>query len=298
MRNLFIGSSSEGLIVARQLKTALEEQLADTIECRIWEDAKIFSLNKSALDSLLIAARKFDYGILVATKDDIATVRKVKRYIPRDNVMFEMGMFIGSLGLTRAYLLVEKESKLPTDYNGVTISYFERETDGSLKAAVSKIVTAISSSSKSFNLRPVPSAALALSYFDNFIQPFANQMLDDEADFILKIILPLNISDINTTRKVYKKNHDTEEVTFYPSRNRPINIFKFMDEPDTYWDIPTTLSTLYKLMEIVSPSKEIGLDPDKLDWIAQELRHFEGTINVLVEQCSACRGNIEIVYFT
>lgn len=295
MRKLFIGSSSEGLPFARHLKQILDKQLSDFLECTIWADGKVFTSNKSTLESLMVAVRKFDYGVLVATKDDIVTIRQKEHFIPRDNVMFEMGMFLGSLGLTRAFLMVEKESKLPTDYNGVTVSYFEREVDGSLAASIADIISVIEVSSKSFNLRPVPSAALALSYFDNFVQPLAKKMLNDDVDFTLKILLPQNISDIDTTRIAYRRTHPSDEASVYEKGSRPI-VFKLKDEENAYWDIPTTLSTLNKLIDMVSPSKEIGEDPEKQDWIAHELRQFKGTVEVLINRCDACLGNVSLLY--
>lgn len=295
MRRLFIGSSSKEVAIADHLKMRLEEHLADFVECTIWKDGKIFSLNKSTIDSLMVASRKFDYGILIATKDDIVKVRKVKVYAPRDNVMFEMGMFLGSLGLTRAFLLVEKASKLPTDYNGITVSYFEKNVDGSLDNAIQQIAENILNSKKSFNIRPVPSAALALSYFDNFIQRLAQKRLKDGIDFTLKILLPDSLDNLYSYIDLYRKNHKSEEISVFEQGTRPF-VNKLVGEFHNYWDIPTTLTTLNKLINLVSPSKEIGVEQDKKDWIEQELRNFMGTIDVLVEQCPACRNNVTVEF--
>lgn len=295
IRKLFIGSSSEGLDIADALKVKLEEQLSTFIECHIWTDGKIFSLNKSALDALMVASRKFDYGVLVATKDDIAKVRDVEVHIPRDNVMFEMGMFLGSLGLTRAFLLVEKFSKLPTDYNGITVPYFEKDIDGSLDKAIEKIVEAISNTKKSYNLKPVPSAALALSYFDNFVQPLARKRLKDGIAFDLKIIIPDSINDVYVAIDFYKAKHRSEEISVYNDGARP-RVYKLTGKKHHYWDVPTTLATLNKLISLVNPSNEIGFEQDKHDWIDHELRNFKGTLEVLVEQCPACRNNVVVEY--
>ncbi|HEX8332001.1 MAG TPA: TIR domain-containing protein [Segetibacter sp.] len=295
MRKLFIGSSTEGLPIAERLKAKLEKELYDFIECTIWNDGKIFSLNKSALDSLVVAARKFDYGILIATKDDIATVRGTEVYLPRDNVMFEMGMFLGSLGLTRAFLMTEKASKLPTDYNGVTVPYFESDVDGSLDRAIEQIAEVMLNSKNSFNIRPVPSAALALSYFDNFVQRVAQKLLRDDIDFTLKVLLPKSLENVYTYIDYYKKYNKSEEVSVYEKGTRPF-VYKLKEEVNTYWDIPTTLTTLNKLINLVIPSKEIGVEEDKQDWIEQELRNFKGTIEILVELCPACKGNVVVQF--
>ncbi len=292
-RKIFIGSSTEGSEIAKKLKEEIESEMGDWLDCDLWNGGKIFELNTSALDALMKASRKFDYGILVATKDDITKSRGKETHVPRDNVMFEMGMFLGSLGLTRAFLLVEKQSKLPTDYNGITVPYFEKDIDGSIEEAVQKIKEAIVQSHRTYNLRPVPSAALALGYFENFVQKLAKKRLEDEIPFHLQILLPENISDITVAVQIHKKTNPSEEVRIYEKSPRPV-VYKYSGNEERYWDIPTTLQTLSNLINMFVPSTEIGLSPEKQDWILNELRNFKGTLEVLIEQCPACKGNITV----
>lgn len=292
-RKIFIGSSSEGSDIAEKLKEEIESEMSDWIECDLWNGGKIFDLNTSALDSLMKASRKYDYGVLVATKDDITNSRGKEAHVPRDNVMFEMGMFLGSLGLTRAFLLVEKQSKLPTDYNGITVPYFEKDIEGRIEEAVKKIKRAINLSQNSYNLRPVPSAALALGYFENFVQKVAKEKLQDGIPFKFQILLPENISDLDVVTQVHKRDFPSEEVRIYKGQPRPI-VFKYCGEGENYWDIPSTLQTLSNLMNMFFPTSEIGLNPEKQDWILNELRNFKGTLEVLIEQCPACKGQITV----
>lgn len=292
-KKLFIGSSSEGSDIAVLLKKEIESEMGDWLECIVWNSGEIFELNKSALDSLIQASRKYDYGILVATKDDITKSRGVESHVPRDNVMFEMGMFLGSLGLMRAFLFVEKHSKLPTDYNGITVPYFERDKDGSIEDAVNKIKAAIIQSQHTYNLRPVASAALALGYFENFVQKLAKKRLDDEKPFKLKILIPDNINDLYVAVKLYKKDNSSESVRVDEKNDRP-TVFKYVGKEEQYWDIPTTLQTLNNLINLIVPSTEIGISPEKQDWIFNELRNFKGTLEVLINQCPASRGNVDV----
>jgi len=295
MRKMFIGSSSEGLIIAKKLKKVLEVKFPDFLDCNLWTDGKIFTLNNGTLDSLVIASRKFDYGILLATADDIRKSRKVRAHIPRDNVMFEMGMFIGSLGLSRAFLLVEKSAVLPTDYNGVTIAFFEKDVPKSLEKAIGRIIAMIENTKASYNLKPVPAAALALSYFDNFISPLAKKRLKDKMKFKLKILLPNNLSNLRTTILAYKAKHRSEEISVYDDGGRPL-VNKLIGSKQNYWDIPTTLSTLYKLINIIVPSKEVGIEKHRQEWIELELRNFKGTLEILISQCEACKNNVVVNY--
>ena len=63
-----------------------------------------------------------------------------------------------------------------------------------------------------------------------------------------------------------------------------------------YWDIPTTLSTLDKLINIVAPSKEIGIEKDKQEWIEHEIRNFKGTLEILISQNDATKKNVIVDY--
>lgn len=292
-RKLFIGSSKEGLEVANEFKKKVEFECSSWIDSEIWDEGKIFTLNKNALDSLVKASRKFDYGVLVATKDDIVKSKGIKRSAPRDNVMLEMGMFLGSLGLTRAFLLVEKETKLPTDYNGVTVPFFQKGTAGSLDIAIDRIIEAFKSTKSSYNLKPMPSAALALGYFESFVQPIAKIKQSNNESFRLEILLPKHIKDIQTEKIAYRNLHPSTENGVAAPNTRPV-AFELDAKPNNYWDIPTTLSTLSNLMDMLLHSTEIGVNQEKEDWIEHELRNFAGTINALVEGCSACRGNVEV----
>lgn len=294
-RKLFIGSSSEGLSIAKQLKAKVDADCGDWISSETWNDGSVFSLNKNTLDCLVRASRKFEYGVLIATKDDIVKSRGIKKAAPRDNVMFEMGMFLGSLGLTRAFLIAEKESKLPTDYNGVTVQYFQKATAGSLKKAIGKIIEAINITRFSYNLKPIPSVALALGYFDNFIEPLAKRRQEQNIPFKVEILLPKSLKDINAEKLIYKNSNKSTEVSIYGDGARPL-VFELQKQKHHYWDVPTTLSTLGKLMDMLLPSAEIGIDQEKQDWIDHELRNFKGTIESLVQQSAACKNKITVSY--
>lgn len=293
-RKLFVGSSKEGLAFADKATEQITKECGDWILSETWSNGGVFSLNSSALDSLLKASRKFDYGVLVASKDDILKSRGGEHFVPRDNVMFEMGMFLGSLGLTRSFLLVEEEGKLPTDYNGVTVSYFQRDIEGSLERAIGTIVKSIQGTKTTFNLKPVPSAALALGYFTNFIQPLAKKRQEQNIAFKLEVLLPSRLKDMRSEVLSYKNENPSNEISVYGNGQRPI-VHELQANPHNYWDIPTTLSTLGTMMDILIPSHEVGANQEKQDWIEHELRNFAGTIEMMAKDCAACRGRINVL---
>ncbi|MBK7970003.1 MAG: nucleotide-binding protein [Bacteroidetes bacterium] len=92
-RKLFIGSSTEGLSVARKLKEVIDSSCSTWIDVEVWNEGNIFAMNSNTLDSLVWASRRYDYGLLVASNDDLVESRKSVKSAPRDNVLLELGMF-------------------------------------------------------------------------------------------------------------------------------------------------------------------------------------------------------------
>ncbi len=125
---LFIGSSSEGKRVAQ---TAFELLDGEHIEATLWSH-DVFELSKAALESLLEATAKFDFALLVMTADDDIVVRGERQTTARDNVLFELGLFIGALGPARTLMLAPKDATLrtPSDLLGYTQARFDPERFG------------------------------------------------------------------------------------------------------------------------------------------------------------------------
>lgn len=283
-RKIFIGSSKEGFKIANLMKDQINAQLGDWIECETWKEGNVFSLNKSTLESLVKASRKYDYGILVASKDDILIKRWKMLNVMRDNVLFEMGLFLGSLGLQRAFLITHDKISLPSDYDGVTVVKYNDKNIGNKIAGV---ITEIEKTKNSFNLKPVPSAALALGYFQSFILPFAKKHFESSPDFQLKILIPTNISDVNAKISKYKSENPSIQTT----GDRPI-AYQYENSINNYWDIPTTLQTIDNLLDYFVPSLEVGINIEKQEWIQYELRNFKGTLEMLINKQDVYKNNL------
>lgn len=132
---LFIISSVEGLEVARAIQSAFEH---DPFTSTVWTDG-VFRVAHYPLTSLEDAVEDSDFAIAIAHADDKVTVRGADWPAPRDNVTFELGLFMGRLGRDRAILMEPRDEgvKLPSDLAGITaIPYrFERGRDAAAKIA-------------------------------------------------------------------------------------------------------------------------------------------------------------------
>lgn len=82
----------------------------------------------SAWDSLLRIGTTIDAAVLLITGDDVVEHRGRKHLVPRDNVIFESGLFMGMLGPARTLLVQERELdlRLPTDLDGITRIRYDR----------------------------------------------------------------------------------------------------------------------------------------------------------------------------
>ena len=117
---------------------AVEVNLKDDAEITVWCSG-VFGLSHGTLQSLVAALDRFDFAVLVLTPDDMVASRDVTSQAPRDNVLFELGLFMGRLGPTRTFAVCSDAAmKLPSDLAGVTVAHYEsRRIATEPKAAVS-----------------------------------------------------------------------------------------------------------------------------------------------------------------
>ncbi|MBI5320002.1 nucleotide-binding protein [Bradyrhizobium sp.] len=132
---VFIGSSVEQL----ELAYATQEALEYSVESTVWTQ-DVFKLSRGSLASLIDQLDESDFGIFVLAPDDVTTIRDAEKRTIRDNVVFELGLFIGRLGSDRCFLIVPRgldDLHLPTDLVGVTPATYDPDRqDANLNAAL------------------------------------------------------------------------------------------------------------------------------------------------------------------
>lgn len=310
---VFIGSSKEGLNVA----SFFQSKLNNTCKVSLWTD--IFELSKSNLDNLVSQISFFDYAILIATGDDVSESRDKKMKSPRDNVIFEYGLFTGGLGASRTFLVMEEKTKLPTDLQGITLPYIlspdEKGYEDSLQDSLSKIIGHIQSKEKTYNLGFLPSTALAYGYFTNFIERTVLRLLEDKRDcrevslvngttFTIKdvkvtILIPDDLSDNMFTKVIAKRLRDGWQTMKVESKDVrdydfSIDVSKVEDGILHLVDIPYTLNALNKSIELYSKKEHIGKSDKETLLEYREINNFKKTLDYLINRSALTKSIVEI----
>jgi CRP/FNR family transcriptional regulator, cyclic AMP receptor protein len=114
---IFIISSAEALEIARAVQNAFEYDFTVVV----WTDG-VFRASWYPIESLERQLDQSDFAIAIAQPDDVTQSRGETALSPRDNVIFELGLFIGRIGRQRSFLVEPRgeEVKLPSDLSGIT----------------------------------------------------------------------------------------------------------------------------------------------------------------------------------
>lgn len=133
---VFIASSTEGLEIAQIARFLLLRELVDQAEVMLW--TREFDLSATYIESLEKSSQQTDFALCVVTPDDVTISRSKRKTAPRDNVIFELGLFMGCLGRERCFILNEGRSdlKLPTDLLGIHTATFHQSPGAELQVAL------------------------------------------------------------------------------------------------------------------------------------------------------------------
>jgi hypothetical protein len=113
---IFLGSSGK----QAKLLEAIASGLEDIADLEPWTTT--FNPGRSTLDRLVELSQEVDFAAFVFAQDDwtASDATGSGQASPRDNVVFEAGLFGGALGIRRTFILHANDSKLPTDLLGLT----------------------------------------------------------------------------------------------------------------------------------------------------------------------------------
>lgn len=143
---IFLGSSGK----QAKLLQALTRGLEDIAHVEPW--TAVFNPGTTTLGRLMELTRQVDFAAFVFAGDDWTNARAAApdasdgQASPRDNVVFEAGLFGGVLGMRRTFILHANGAKLPTDLLGLTcVRYDAANTAADTRSINQKLRNAIDS---------------------------------------------------------------------------------------------------------------------------------------------------------
>ncbi len=116
MKEIFIGSSKEGLEQATQVAAVLAE--AQDVKPLLWTE--YFKPGEITFLGIENIASRVAGAVFLATPDDDSVIRDRRIKTPRGNVLFEYGYLSATLTRSRVALCHYAGAELPSDFAGVT----------------------------------------------------------------------------------------------------------------------------------------------------------------------------------
>jgi hypothetical protein len=127
--SVFIGCSISAGLVGTAVKAVLLEQatIADRVSMDVDVWTTTFGIGATTYGSVLQASRSYDFGIFVFAPDAKIVSEEGGRAAPRDNVVYELGLFTGALGEDRVFVMAPAnvQVQIPSDLAGVIYAPYD-----------------------------------------------------------------------------------------------------------------------------------------------------------------------------
>jgi CRP/FNR family cyclic AMP-dependent transcriptional regulator len=148
---VFVISSSEAVEIANEIQLGLAHSGALVIP---WSQG-VFRTSEYTIESLQRMVEQCDFAIAVIAADDVTLSRDRLHLAARDNVTFELGLFMGELGLRRTILVEQRDAQveLCSDLRGITTLTYTAGSEEDLSARMGPVCTQISRHIKRIGVR-------------------------------------------------------------------------------------------------------------------------------------------------
>jgi hypothetical protein len=302
---IFIGSSKAGYSIAEKVKN----NLLSVGDCYLWQDPNVWEVNRSTFENLVRMVSYFDFGVFVATADDLTLTNDKIVIEPRDNVILEMALFLGAIGRDKSFLLVEEGIKLPSDFNGIYMPRFNKADDiNTIKLACDEYGNKIQEHYRLGHLSLYPTTALAISYYKNFVSGLVAsarqaEVLEIEgtkySDFKLKIVLPTNlVGQIREKAELFYQRHGFVENAMKTQFRRHPAWFQ-LDPKNApiamIYDMPSTLTGIDDAIEIILEKKYHGRTKIQEIIEQREINNFRRVLQMQIDKSPFAQATVEII---
>jgi Predicted nucleotide-binding protein containing TIR-like domain len=201
---VFIGSSKEGLATAEALQVLLDY----VAEVEVWNQG-LFGLSTGTLEELVASLDRFDFAVLVVDWADTAVSRGKNKNVPRDNVLFELGLFMGRLGRARTFMVFDhtKPPDLPSDLAGVTAATYQpHKKSGNLTAALGATSTKIKQSIQRLGLQEARSSKDVATAAETV------RVTGDQMERLIKLLARSRKVELNVIASSYSSMTDRSQL--------------------------------------------------------------------------------------
>jgi hypothetical protein len=145
---IFIASAGDSADVAYAIQSNLDRHA----DCTVWNQG-VMRLSRVSTHNLLKQLDNSDFGIFVFNPDDVLSSRDEEHAVARENVVLELGMFAGRLGVESTFIVMPRDVdiRLPSNLVGLTVGeYATDRSDGNLVAALGPVCHEIRRELKDF----------------------------------------------------------------------------------------------------------------------------------------------------
>lgn len=301
---IFIGSSTAGYPIAVKVK----DYLSKISDCFLWQEPDIWEPNRSTFDNLIRMSNYFDFGIFVATADDLTLTNDKLVIEPRDNVILEMSLFLGAMGHNKSFLLVEEGIKLPSDFNGIYMPRFEKTKEDTIETACMAYISKIQEYYQLGFLSLYPTTALAIGYYKNFVADLVESVQTADSlefdgviytNFKLKIVMPSDLKGLIREKAAifYKRNGFM--ANDIKAKFRKHHLWVQLDKKNApnaiMYDMPSTLTGIDDAIELILQKSYKGRTKMQ-DLIEQkELNNFRRVLQMQIDSSPFAKATVEII---
>ena len=302
---ILIFSAEEGKPIANALKGVLKSD----VEVIVWDDTLLSENPKGYIDAMLLSIPEFSFAIIVLTPVDSHIKRQSLGVAAREDLIFEIGVSLGLLGSARILVAGDTLTGNMAALKGIKTFVFDTTSSDenyfdNIHTACSQIRDYIKQQERRQELKLLPSFALAVGYFQNFIlricKPLnyadkirinieGKDVSVEDPSFRLTILVPSYSEFLNSDNlRIFEKEQKFHKVTLFVETETFSNIkvkdtsFLLGNKDIHLYDIPNNLTTSGLAINFYLQRKSDATPDQQSLLLKSEVDYFRQTLLYLL----------------